>query len=270
MIAVNKWEWKKEIDKQEFDGKNVTASQSTQESKKYNTQEQMSNEEKLKRAKTQTKKFEKTVKSLPQEQGSTKELLAKGKQIGIQMFRMLDEMDKIKDIGDDLIEKWQNIERALILVCGINDANIDIWERRLHEEMNTVEERESSIVTGAPQNQEKPNEISDEDILADSKKKTKRFEETVRSFKKNGGNEKEELKRMKSNGLEMLRLLERMDAMENVREDMRQKRKKVVATLNLVMDLNEANIQLLEKELSTKEDNLGRATTTGNNEVNLI
>ena len=183
------------------------------------------------------------------------------------MFRLLDEMDNMENIGDDLMEKRQNIERALILVCGINDANIDIWEKRLHEEMNTLEERESSIVKGAPQNQEKPSETSDEDILADTKKKTKKFEETVRAFKQDGGNEKEELKRMKSTGLEMLRLLERMDAMQNVRKNLREKRKQIVTTLNLVMDLNEANIELLEKELSmrgkTKEDNLGGATTTG-------
>ena len=269
MNNVNKLGWQKEIDKKEFEERNVTESQSTQESKKNNTQEQMSNGEKLKRAKKKIKKIEKAVKSLAQEQENkrTSELLEKGKTIGVEMFRLLDEMDNMENIGDDLMEKRQNIERALILVCGINDANIDIWEKRLHEEMNTLEERESSIVKGAPQNQEKPSETSDEDILADTKKKTKKFEETVRAFKQDGGNEKEELKRMKSTGLEMLRLLERMDAMQNVRKNLREKRKQIVTTLNLVMDLNEANIELLEKELSmrgkTKEDNLGGATTTG-------
>ena len=269
MNNVNKLGWQKEIDKKEFEERNVTESQSTQESKKNNTQEQMSNGEKLKRAKQKIKFFEKAVKSLAQEQENkrTSELLEKGKTIGVEMFRLLDEMDNMENIGDDLMEKRQNIERALILVCGINDANIDIWEKRLHEEMNTLEERESSIVKGAPQNQEKPSETSDEDILADTKKKTKKFEETVRAFKQDGGNEKEELKRMKSTGLEMLRLLERMDAMQNVRKNLREKRKQIVTTLNLVMDLNEANIELLEKELSmrgkTKEDNLGGATTTG-------
>ena len=268
MNNVNKLGWQKEIDKKEFEERNVTESQSTQESKKNNTQEQMSNGEKLKRAKKK-KKFEKAVKSLAQEQENkrTSELLEKGKTIGVEMFRLLDEMDNMENIGDDLMEKRQNIERALILVCGINDANIDIWEKRLHEEMNTLEERESSIVKGAPQNQEKPSETSDEDILADTKKKTKKFEETVRAFKQDGGNEKEELKRMKSTGLEMLRLLERMDAMQNVRKNLREKRKQIVTTLNLVMDLNGANIEMLEKELSkrgkTKEDNLGGATTTG-------
>ena len=269
MNNVNKLGWQKEIDKKEFEERNVTESQSTQESKKNNTQEQMSNGEKLKRAKKKIKKIEKAVKSLAQEQENkrTSELLEKGKTIRVEMFRLLDEMDNMENIGDDLMEKRQNIERALILVCGINDANIDIWEKRLHEEMNTLEERESSIVKGAPQNQEKPSETSDEDILADTKKKTKKFEETVRAFKQDGGNEKEELKRMKSTGLEMLRLLERMDAMQNVRKNLREKRKQIVTTLNLVMDLNEANIELLEKELSmrgkTKEDNLGGATTTG-------
>ena len=54
MNNVNKLGWQKEIDKKEFEERNVTESQSTQESKKNNTQEQMSNGEKLKRAK---KKF---------------------------------------------------------------------------------------------------------------------------------------------------------------------------------------------------------------------
>ena len=51
MNNVNKLGWQKEIDKKEFEERNVTESQSTQESKKNNTQEQMSNGEKLKRAK---------------------------------------------------------------------------------------------------------------------------------------------------------------------------------------------------------------------------
>ena len=49
--------------------------------------------------------FEKAVKSLAQEQENkrTSELLEKGKTIGVEMFRLLDEMDNMENIGDDLM-----------------------------------------------------------------------------------------------------------------------------------------------------------------------
>ena len=124
------------------------------------------------------------------------------------------------------------------------------------------------MVKEAPQKQEKSSETSDKDIIADTKRKTKKFEEMVRSFQQNSANENEELKKMKTSGLEMLRLLERLDSMQNVREDLRKKKKDLVTTLNLIMDLNEVNIELLERKLSMKgqgdEGHLDRSTTVGN------
>ena len=247
MNALSKHQWRFELEKV-YEEEKVTASQ-------------ISNEDMLKEAKIQTKKFEKEVKALEKKNLNTIELLEKGKMIGVQMFRLLDQLDELINIGDDLIEKRKNIERALILITKINDANIDNWEKKLDEEMKTLEARESSITTGAPQMQEtkkpseishkkldeevkksvtressiatrapqkqetkKPSDISHKEMLAAAKKETKKFEEMIRSFQLNGGNE--ELKKIKTIGLEMLRLLERIDCIENVRGDLKKKKEK--------------------------------------------
>ena len=149
MNAVNKMQWKNEVDKEEFEEDNVTTS-----STENNAKEGMSNEDKLKVAKRRTRKFEKVVKSLGEEQGNTRDLLEKGKQIGTQIYRLMDELDDLPNIGGNLIEKKKNIERALLLVSGINIKQCK--HRYLGEEIRCRSEHTRTRREGEPNGQRGP------------------------------------------------------------------------------------------------------------------
>ena len=89
------------------------------------------------------------------------------------------------------------------------------------------------------------------DKLDKCKKETKHFAGLVKSLGIENGNERETLKKLKTVGEEMMRLLVKIDGVTNIDANLKNKRKNIVTALNSLMDLNDLNIASIEKKLTS-------------------
>jgi hypothetical protein len=89
------------------------------------------------------------------------------------------------------------------------------------------------------------------DKLDKCKKETKHFAGLVKSLGIENGNERETLKKLKTVGKEMMRLLVKIDGVTNIDANLKNKRKNIVPALNSLMDLNDLNIASIEKKLTS-------------------
>ena len=85
------------------------------------------------------------------------------------------------------------------------------------------------------------------DRLDKCKKETKHFAGLVKSLGIENGNERETLKKLKTVGEEMMRLLVKIDGVTNIDANLKNKRKNIVTALNSLTDLNALNS--IEKNL---------------------
>ena len=86
------------------------------------------------------------------------------------------------------------------------------------------------------------------DKLDKCKKETKHFAGLVKSLGIENGNERETLKKLKTVGEEMMRLLVKIDGVTNIIANLKNKRKNIVTALNSLMDLNDLNIASIQKK----------------------
>ena len=131
-------------------------------------------------------------------------------------------------------------------------------ERQKEKERSELENKKKEQIERKQKEQEqKEREKNDfntteanKDKMAKAKEETKKFEGVVKSLGMKEGNTSETLREAKILGEDMMGLIETVDGIQNISDQMKKKRKKIVTALNSLMDLNDLNIAKLERDLT--------------------
>ena len=153
-------------------------------------------------------------------------------------------------------KRWEEMERRHQEEEQKEKAELE--ERQKEKERSELENKKKEQIERKQKEQEqKEREKNDfntteanKDKMAKAKEETKKFEGVVKSLGMKEGNTSETLREAKILGEDMMGLIETVDGIQNISDQMKKKRKKIVTALNSLMDLNDLNIAKLERDLT--------------------